>query len=107
MALLKKSSFSSGKASTAVTLLVLGLVVGGSLFAVGSWALAGTMTGNSASTPSLSDTYGDQFLLTNSQLANQPAANQDINSDIAADSTASPLKNWSYTRTLSHVSPAH
>jgi|SRR5665213_1872951 len=107
MTLCKNSKGLCGLAWTGITLLVLGLVAGGSLFTVGSWALAGTTTVNPASTPTLSDAYGDQFLVTNSQLAKQPAARQEADSDVAIESTVSPLKNWSYTRTLSHVSPAH
>jgi hypothetical protein len=101
---LKKATVPSRRISMGLTFLVLGLVLVGSLCTVGSWAWAGT---NSGATPTLSDAYGEQFLLTNSQIASQHAAPQETNSDVASEATVSPLKNWSYTRTLRHVSPAH
>lgn len=106
MALCKKIDASTRPVSAGATLLVLGLLVGGSLLAVGSWAFGGMAISRSVATPTLSDAYGEQFLLTNSQLAPQRDP-REASGDGDPDSTVSPLKNWSYTRTLRHVSPAH
>ncbi len=85
------------RASTMLTLLVPGLVVVGSLWSAGAWALNGTLTGKSEAAPTLADAYGEQFLVTNSQLAVQPPARPETSAAIADESTVSPLKNWSYT----------
>ena len=108
MTQIKKGNAASGRVSTGITLLALGLVAVGFLLAVGSWALAGTMAADPASTPTLSEAYGEQFLLTNSQVANQPAAVQETSSAASSDSIVSPLTNWMYTaRARRHVSPAN
>lgn len=101
---IKKPSVASSRVWTGTTLLALSFVAVGFMAVVGSWALAGVRTGDFTSTPTVAEAYGDQFLLTNNQVANPPVVQETSSSD----SIVSPLTNWTYTaRARRHVSPAN